>query len=320
MRYTVDVTTNLAFGHDMNTLENEGDVIQRHLERIFPTMHRRINAPFPYWRFLRLPADRAFDSSMKAVHEIVSGFVEETRTKLKREPQLAEQPTNFLEAMLAARDEDGSAFTDSEIFANVITMLLAGEDTTANTMAWMIDFLTDFPEVQTRLQTESEARVDASGLTGSSAQGLDGLGFIEAVAHESMRLKPVAPLLFLEPNEDVELRGVRIPRGTAMMLSTMHSCLQDEHFENAAEFRPERWLAGNDRPGCPHNSRAFVPFGAGPRFCPGRSLAMLEIKMVAAMMGRCFSLTKALGRGPVREQFAFTLMPENLFLKFERRR
>ena len=62
-----------------------------------------------------------------------------------------------------------------------------------------------------------------------------------------------------------------------------------------------------------------MPFGAGPRFCPGRSLAMLEIKAVTAMMARCFTLTKAPGHGPVREKFAFTMMPENLFVNFKRR-
>ena len=220
--------------------------------------------------------------------------------------------------MLAARDDDGAAFTDTEIFANIITMLLAGEDTTANSLAWMIDFLTDLPEVQTRLQAEADAHIDASGLT-DTVQGLDALDYGEAVAHEAMRLKPVAPLFFLEPNEDVELKGVSVPRGTAIMLVTLHPALQDGHFGGAAQFRPERWLASAQHAGCPHNPKAFVPFGAGPRFCPGRSLAMLEIKAVTAMMARCFTLTKAPGRGPVREKFAFTMMPENLFVNFKRR-
>jgi hypothetical protein len=58
MRYTVDVTTNLAFGYDMNTLENDEDPIQRQLAHMLPVLNRRINAPFPYWRYLKLPSDR----------------------------------------------------------------------------------------------------------------------------------------------------------------------------------------------------------------------------------------------------------------------
>ncbi len=256
MRYTVDVTTNLAFGYDMNTLEREGEVIQQHLERIFPMLHRRINAPVPYWHFLRLPADRALESSLRAIHEIIARFVIDTRAKLARQPELVEHPTNFLEAMLAARDDVGAAFTDTEIFGNIITMLLAGEDTTANSLAWMIDFLTDLPEVQTRLQAEADTHIDASGLT-ETAQSLDALEYGEAVAHEAIRLNPVAPLFSLEPNEDVELKGVSVPRGTAIMLVTMHPAVQDAHFGNAAQFCPERWLASAQ-----HQSLRSVRSGA----------------------------------------------------------
>ena len=79
MRYTVDVTTNLVFGYDMNALEKEGDVIQEHLEKIFPMINRRINALFPYWRYFKLPADRALDKSLVAIRETITGFVARAR-------------------------------------------------------------------------------------------------------------------------------------------------------------------------------------------------------------------------------------------------
>ena len=92
MRYTVDVTTNLAFGYDMNTLEKEGDVIQEHLEKIFPMINRRINAPFPYWRYFKLPADRALDKSLVEIRETITGFVTRGRARLAQNPELAEHP------------------------------------------------------------------------------------------------------------------------------------------------------------------------------------------------------------------------------------
>src|SRR5258707_5324519 len=91
MRYTVDVTTNLAFGYDMNTLENEGDVIQGHLEKIFPMINRRINAPFPYWRYFRLHADRSLDKALDAIRETITGFVTRGRARLAQNPELAER-------------------------------------------------------------------------------------------------------------------------------------------------------------------------------------------------------------------------------------
>ncbi len=317
MRYTVDVTTNLAFGYDMNTLETEGDVIQEHLEKIFPIINRRINAPFPYWRYFKLPSDRALDKSLVAIRETIAGFISRGRDRLGDHPELAEHPTNLLEAMLGARDEEGMAFTDEEIYGNVLTMLLAGEDTTANTLAWMLHFMIGHPAVQARLQAEARGVAAKSGMLNQLADA-ERLIYIEAVAHETMRLKPVAPVIFLESIEEVEIGGVAVPKGTAIMLLTLHGCMQNNHFGTPNEFRPERWQDA-PAPGCPHNAKAIVPFGAGPRFCPGRQLAMIEIKTVMAMVGALFEVWRVESNPPVGEVFSFTMMPENLLVRFQRR-
>lgn len=316
MRYTVDVTTNLAFGYDMNTLEKEGDLIQHHLEKIFPKINQRINAPIAYWRYFKLPDDRALDESLVAIRETITGFVTRGRERLSQNPALAEHPTNLLEAMLATPAGNDAAFTDEEIYGNVLTMLLAGEDTTANTMAWMACFMTEHPGVQARMREEAR-RVVGSGGQLSQLADAEQLKYIEAVTHETMRLKPVAPVLFLESIEDVEIGGVAVPAGTAVFLVTMHGGLQDIHFGAAKQFRPERWLEESPASGCPHNTRAFVPFGAGPRFCPGRQLAMVEIKTVMAMLCAGFELSKTESPQPVTEIFSFTMMPENLFVRFK---
>jgi cytochrome P450 len=319
MRYTVDVTTNLAFGYDMNTLENEGDIIQEHLEKIFPMINRRINAPFPYWRYFKLPTDRALDRSLAAIRETISGFVARGRERLAQNPDLAKHPTNLLEAMLGAVDEGDAAFTDEEIYGNVLTMLLAGEDTTANTMAWMIHFMIEHPEVQARMQAEARGVVGSGGILRQLADA-ETLKYIEAVAHETMRLKPVAPVLFLESLQDVEIGGVAVPKQTAVFLLTMHGALQNDHFGRAEEFRPERWLEAAPSAGCPHNARAFVPFGAGPRFCPGRQLALVEIKTVMAMLCSSFEVLKPEKSHPVTELFSFTMMPQNLSVQMNSQR
>ena len=319
MRYTVDVTTNLAFGYDMNTLEKEGDVIQQHLERIFPTIDRRINSMFPYWRYFKLPADRALDKSLAVIRETIAQFIEQAREKLRQNPELVVRPTNLLEAMLSAPGGGEAAFTDDEIHGNMLTMLLGGEDTTANTMAWMIYFMIEHPETQERMRAEAELATANTG-TLSRLQDAERLNYIEAVTHETMRLRPVAPLLSLEAIEDVTIRDVAVPRGTALMLITLYAGLQETNFAAASEFRPERWLEEAQAPSCAHNTRAFVPFGAGPRFCPGRQLAMMEIKTVMAMLCTGFEVSKIDSAPPVNEVFAFTMMPENLFVRFHPRR
>lgn len=317
-RYTIDVTANLAFGYDVNTLETEGDDLQRHLERIFPMVNRRINAPFPYWHFVKMPADRALEESLTFVHQAIRGYIAHSRARLANDPELAAHPTNFLEAMLAARDVEGAEFTDEEISGNVLTMLLGGEDSTASTMAWMFHFLTEYPDIQARAQAEVD-EVLGKGEMLTNYRDHERLPYIEAVAFEAIRLKSVFPVLFLGTNQDVELGGVQIPAGTAIFLLTRQCGMQEQAFASPHQFLPERWMVSRAGTQEGHNTKAFVPFGAGPRFCPGRNLAVLEIKAVVAMLCRNFSISKPADAKPVEEQFGFLMAPTNLFVDMHRR-
>ena len=317
VRFTVDITTNLAFGYDINLLEEEGDDFQRHLEKLLPVFNRRANAPFPYWNFFKLPSDRAMEKSLAVIKEKIRAFVQQTRQRLEQQPEIAVQPANFLEALLLARDNDGAPLSDLEIQGNIITILLAGEDTTAHTLTWLLYLIAGHPEVQHKMQQEADAVLGAE-TTPPDISTIEKLNYIEAVAHETLRLKSVAPLMFMEPNRDVELAGITIPKGTFLMLVNRYDALQEENFTNAHEFKPERWLESNPSPST-HNRNASIPFGAGPRFCPGRNLAILEIKMAMAMLCRNFSITRVETGVPVQEIFSFTMMPDKLMVKFEAR-
>lgn len=315
MRFTVDVTTQFAFGYDINLLENEQADFQRHLESQLPGFNRRANAPFPYWHYFKLPSDRAMEKSLAIIKETINGFIQETRERLAQQPAAA-QPANFLETLLQARDEDGADLSDEEIRGNVLTMLMAGEDTTAHTLSWLLHLICEHPDVQAKLQLEADAVLTKESLPADLGT-LEKLPYLEAVAQETLRLKNVAPMLYLEPIVDVELNGFKIRKGTTLILLNRHGALQDKNFSAAHAFNPERWLAANAV--CPHNRNAFTPFGAGPRFCPGRSLALLEIKMAIAMVCRNFSVDRVETAQPVREFFSFTMMPKNLKVRFKKR-
>jgi cytochrome P450 len=304
----------------MNTLETEGDIIQEHLEKIFPAINRRVNAPFPWWRYFKLPSDRSLDKSLAAIRASIDRFIAEARARLQKNPDLAAHPTNLLEAMLVARDEDNTTFSDDEIHGNALTMLLGGEDTTANTLAWMTHFMTEVPEIQNAMHKEVANVVGETGMI-RALEDTERLPYIEAVTHETMRLKPVAPVLFLEPIEDVEVGGVSLPKQTAMMTLMLHGAIQDENFGNASTFRPQRWLESANAPAadCPHNTRAFVPFGGGPRVCPGRHLALIEIKTAMSMICSAFEIQKPDGAADPLELFSFSMMPQNLRLNLRKR-
>lgn len=325
MRMTVDVTTTLAFGYDMNTLEKENDVIQNHLEKLFPMIGQRINAPFPYWRYIKLPADRALDRALGEIHTTLRTFIREARQRMAAQPLLRTQPTNFLEAMLALEgstleEAEGVSFTDQEILANVFTMLLAGEDTTANTLSWILYYLAQHPAVQYKLQAEADAVLGNGDLL-AKLEDADKLPYMEAVANEVMRLRPVAPVIPLETNEAVALAGLHLPQGTALFLLTRPGVLDDQNFADAQSFHPERWLADAGCPvSGPHNRQVNIPFGHGPRLCPGRSLALLEIKATLAMIGRHFTVSLVSDPAQVREVWAFAMMPAGLAMRFTPRR
>src|SRR5690349_5760992 len=149
MRYTVDTVSGLAFGADVNTLESDDDVIQRHLDKIFPAIFRRLMAALPTWRYWKSAADRELDDSVAAIGVAIRGFVDAARKRLE-DPARRAAPENLLEAMIVAADDPSSGITPNEIHGNVLTMLLAGEDTTANSLAWAIWLLYKHPECLAR--------------------------------------------------------------------------------------------------------------------------------------------------------------------------
>jgi len=310
MRFTVDVTTNLAFGYDMNTLEQGENAIQKHLERIFPTLARRITAPFPYWRYVKLPSDCAVDESLHEIKKSLLGFIEGARQRLKENPALREKPTNFLEGLLV-----GSAnISDEDLIGNLLTILLAGEDTTANAAAWMMYLIAEHPEVQEKLREEAD-RVLGSALLPTDYAQTGTLPYAEAVAMEALRFRPVAAFLFLQANKDTELGGVAIPKDMLVALLLGHCGMQEENFTDAKKFSPERWI----HPPKNHNPKAMLVFGEGPRFCPGRTLAIVEMKTIAAMVARRFKLSKPRNGIEPRGIYEFVIAAHDLWVRLDPR-
>jgi cytochrome P450 len=320
MRYTVDVTAGLALGTDINSLESSGPVIQQHLDHILPALARRLYAPFPYWRYLKLPGDRSIDRHVAALRVAVTGFIADARRRLEAEPARREQPPTLIESMVATRDRDG-ALTDQDVAGNVLTMLLAGEDTTANTLAWMIWLLHRHPDALRRATDEVRAALGADAVPQRLEQLAD-LPFVEACAHETMRLKPVGPFIVLQSLRDTELAGVAIPAGTLLMCLLRPAAVDPARFADPQQFAPARWLGGAG-PGQAGASakRVAMPFGAGPRICPGRYLALIEIKMAIAMLLAGFEIedVRTPDGEPVREIMAFTMSPSDLTMRLRPR-
>ena len=317
MRFTVDVTAGLAFGSDINTIESDSEVIQDHLDKIFPALYRRILAPLPYWRYFKLPEDRALDRHLDALHLAVDGFITQARQRLDEDPGLRAKPRNLIEAMIAARDVDSSGLDDDDVAANVLTMLLAGEDTTANTLAWMLYLLDRHPVVRDRIAVDVRAVLCGESQPTRYEQ-LAMLDMVEACARETLRLKPVAPILALEAARDSLVGDIAVPAGTLVMCLLRPAGVDDRHFPEAASFKPERWQDDPSKQGSA--KRLVMPFGGGPRICPGRYLALQEIKMVIGMLFGTFDRLRVIlpDGAEAQERLALTMAPQGLLLELSR--
>ncbi len=312
--FTVDVTSALAFGHDLNTLERGDAGLQEHLHRVFHMTNRRIFAPVPYWRWFKLPADRALERSVEEIKRSVMTFIDEARQRIAERPELRESPENFIEGMIAAQETEG-AFTDEEIIGNVLTLLLAGEDTTSHSMAWTIWALATRPEIQARWAEEA-SEVLGEQPYATEYDTVQGFSYGEGVIRESMRLQPVVPITGVEPLADTVVAGVHLPAGTRVMLLHRHAGLRD--VERAGEFVPERWLEDGGELPAP-SQKSFLNFGSGPRFCPGRNLAFLEAKTALGMIARNFEVELDPSAGPVKELLGFTMSPQGLRVRLRER-
>ena len=168
-----------------------------------------------------------------------------------------------------------------------------------------------------RKEIDNLARTPASWKMETFAQAK----YLDACANETMRLKPVAPFMVLQALRERVLRDVRVPEGTLLWLVMRGDSVDEKYFQDAQVFRPERWLDGKPQRSASSPSRVAMPFGAGPRVCPGRHLAMLEMKMALTTVLGAFDIEDVStpdGREPL-EVFSFTMAPQGLSMKLKRR-
>lgn len=167
---------------------------------------------------------------------------------------------DILALLIAARDEDGRPLSDEELRGELLTLLIAGYETTSTVLAWCFERLVRHPEVLSRLQREL-------------ADG-DGDRYLGAVIDETLRSRPVVDSVQRKLTTPLEIGGYRIPAGATMAASIVGVHGSPEVFDDPAAFRPERFLAG------PPASYTLIPFGGGVRRCIGASFAVMEIKTV----------------------------------------
>ena len=173
---------------------------------------------------------------------------------------------DILSLLLQARDEDGQPMTDAELRDELVTLLLAGHETTATSVAWAIERLARHPQKLARLVAEIDAGEQA------------GERYMTAVVNETLRVRPVVPLVARTLTQELELGRLRLPGGTRVMPSIYLTNRNPRVYERPAEFMPERFLENAPE------TFAWIPFGGGIRRCIGASFAQLEMKTMLRTM------------------------------------
>ena len=156
---------------------------------------------------------------------------------------------------------------------NVFIMLVAGEDTTANTLAWMLELLYLNPEALRRAQDEVRQALPP-GIE-MTMEALGELDYLEACINETMRLKPVAAFLPSQAIRNTVVDGIEVPADTLVIGLIRPDATAAQYFPEPARFNPDRWLGTTETKS---TTRVSMSFGAGSRLCPGRYLALLEMK------------------------------------------
>lgn len=208
---------------------------------------------------------------------------------IRRRRASDEDRGDLLSMLLAARDEegDGSGMSDEQLRDEVMTLMLAGHETTANALTWAWVLLAQHSRVAERLADEVGAVL---GGRPAAAADVRRLRYTEAVVQETMRLYPPAWNIPREAIEHVVIAGHGIPAGTLVLMSQWVMHRDPRFFDSPEEFRPERWTDGL----LARLPRfAYFPFGGGPRVCIGASFAMMEAILALATIAQRFEFALA---------------------------
>jgi cytochrome P450 len=182
--------------------------------------------------------------------------------------------TDVLSLLLDARDEAGAPMTDEELRDELVTLLVAGHETTATSLAWTLRFVLDRRDVLAKLTTELEA----GPLTPERIAKLE---YLDAVTRETLRLQPVVPLVGRVLQRATTVAGHDLPAGAAVVCAIYLAHRRPEAYPDPTRFEPERFLRRKMTP------NEFFPFGGGIRRCIGMAFALYEMKMVlAAVLSR----------------------------------
>ena len=269
------------------------DAVGRALELVVGRAQSPVPGSWP------TPAKAALRRAVATIDEACAQILADRRERADAEGGDEDGAADVVGLMLAA------GLSDQEVRDELVTFVVAGHETVASSLTWTLDLLARNPGVQARLHAELAAVLGPPGASREPGwDDLAHLGYARAVVDESLRLFPPAWAITRRALADDVVAGVPVPAGTLVIISTWALHRDPAVWEEPEEFRPERFLDGTRR------DLAYAPFGAGPRLCIGRDLALVEEVLVLASLLRDQRVRPVPGDRPAVEALV-TLRPRN---------
>jgi cytochrome P450 len=292
MRLTLEIVAKCLFGADVGAKAKDVGSAMKVALKDFSSQRRLIRIP----KSIPTPHNFRFERAARRLDKIVHTIIEERR-------ESEEDRGDLLSMLMLAEDESGERMTDKQLRDEVMTLFLAGHETTANALAWTFWLLSLNVAAEARLGEELERVLGGRSPT---LADLPRLPYVERVIKESMRLYPPAWVMGREALGEYELGGYRMPAGSTALMSQWVVHRDPRYHHDPQRFDPDRWAAGYEKE-LPRF--AYFPFGGGPRQCIGAGFAMTEARLVLAAVAQRFRMELAPGQR-VEPYASITLRPK----------
>lgn len=278
-----------ALGLDTNALRNDGQDLSDAIDTWFATVGKRARQIPPIRRFMERYPSANVKEALKAVDDAVRTAISDGKHRMAGKDA---QPSNMLEAMLQP-GSDEAVMTQEQIVGNTATMIVAGQETTASAMSWLLVHLSENPDLIDQLRNELAL---ASDEPQDILKSLNDSDLLRETCLQCLGARPVAPLVGLTALEPVRIGNLSIPAQCNVVLMLR---------------APDDRKASQDTRNETSAAEKFA-FGAGPRLCPGRYLALVEMMSLAAGVIKRFDLTRINPQSAIQEKYSFTMYPETV--------
>lgn len=277
-KLTMYIVCKTLFSVDMHEMTEEADKIGHTMKVVQDCIDHQFNQMVDLPNWFPSPSNIKLNKARKVLNDIISKMIKTRRDDTKDSIEGAEpKHLDMMSMLLDARYEDGSRMSDQLVMDELITLFIAGHETTSNALTWAIYLLAKHPDIQQKLHEELDGVLGANDAAFSD---IENLPYTEMVIKESMRLLPPAwTLNARQANQDIVIDKYLFPKDKAIFISPYANHRNPKYFEDADKFDPERFSPEREKTIPKH---AYIPFGSGSRVCIGQSFAMMEAKIILA--------------------------------------